>query len=113
MALVKPPVGLTKALTPEEKKIINDEITRKMVELEETGLSREEIILSKSQVLSTLIIERTAFEAGSVFPVFEEQLAGQRSIPEGQRPVLSVECHRYRPEAGHWGRSFVLAYQAY
>lgn len=39
---------------------INQEITKKLEELENTGLSREEIILSKSQVPLRIIKERLA-----------------------------------------------------
>lgn len=39
---------------------INQEITKKLEELENTGLSREEILLSKSQVPSKIIKERPA-----------------------------------------------------
>lgn len=39
---------------------INQEITKKLEELEKTGLSREEILLSKSQVPSSINKERLA-----------------------------------------------------
>lgn len=47
--LVRAPTGSRIPITQQEKDRINEQIDKKMQQLEDTGLSREEILLSKSQ----------------------------------------------------------------
>ena len=69
MKLVKPAIGPIIKLPEEEKKRINTEIDYKMAELEATGLSREEILLSTARVTQHLSVERHPLSIRSVLSI--------------------------------------------
>ena len=89
MKLVKPAIGPLIDLPEEEKKRINTEVDQKMAELEATGLSREEILLTTSRVLPHSYLERHSPCFRPVFPIPEAQLLGSRNLPKSRRTLHS------------------------
>jgi len=89
MKLVNPAVGSIINLPEEEKRRVNIEIDKKMAELEATGLSREEILLSTSRVIVHLYAERHTPCFRSVLPVSKVQLFGSRNLSKGW---VTLDC---------------------